>query len=728
MTRLKEITGQVEKISYESSDTGYTIARVKCSQGIVTVVGNLMSPPVGAELVMTGTWENHPKFGAQFRVVHFETRAPATLKGIAKYLGSGLVRGLGEKMAERIVQKFGKDTLAVLTENPGRLSEVEGIGEKRLAMIREAWDAQKNIRDVMIFLRSHGVGTGFAAKIYKRYGEDTIKTLKGNPYILATEIHGIGFRTADTIASSIGFSKASPFRVKAGILFCLGRLSEEGHVYYPMNPFLGFCVELLNLDRDTVITEIRNLAAEREIIVDERCPYTGEEGPPVYLSFLFFCERGIAARISDLMASPPSRSLLPPKTELAWLEQRLAIRLAERQKEAVTAALESKALVITGGPGTGKTTIINAILNVFGKHDRRILLSAPTGRAAKRMSEATGRPAKTIHRLLEFSFKAGGFQRNENKPLSCDVLVVDETSMIDVILMYQLLKAVPKDAVLILVGDVNQLPSVGPGNVLTDIIASEAVPVVRLTDIFRQAEKSRIIVNAHKINRGDMPHTGTFAAGDDYCFIEQDDPEKLAGIVVELVRNRIPRRFNLDPFSDIQVLTPMHKGHLGSENLNGLLQEALNGGGGLTLERGGKKFRVNDKVMQMRNNYDKDVYNGDIGQISAIDPENREVTVRFDGRDVVYEALDLDEISLAYAISVHKSQGSEYPAVVMPVTTQHYVLLQRNLLYTGITRGKELVVVVGTKKAVAMAVKNDRTAKRYTLLEQRLKTLPASRV
>ena len=719
-----QLKGQVEKISYENSETGFTIAKVRCDRRVVTVVGNLLSPPVGTELSMTGAWENHPTFGAQFRVSAFEAQVPHTPKGIARYLGSGMIPGLGERMAERIVAHFGQETLDVLEHSIERLQEVEGIGGKRLARIREAWNAQRHIRDVMIFLRSHGVGTGFAAKIYRRYGENTIRTVQQNPFVLATDIQGIGFRTADTIAASIGFSKDSPFRVNAGILFSLGRLSEDGHVFYPMNPLISVCSELLDVAPEAVVDGLWKLSAERKILVDEKIETEQGEGPPVYLAYLFFSEFGLTRRLLDLIATAPGKGLLPPRTELAWLEQRLPLRLAEKQKEAVTAALENKALVITGGPGTGKTTLINAILTIFARHNRRILLAAPTGRAAKRMGETTGRPARTIHRLLEFSFKAGGFQRNENKPLACDVLVVDEASMIDVVLMHQLIRAVPPDAALILVGDVNQLPSVGPGNVLTDIIASGAVPVVRLTEIFRQAEQSRIIVNAHKINRGEMPHTGRFSAGDDYCFIEQDDPDRLARILVELVRHRIPRRFNLDPLADIQVLTPMHKGALGSESLNTLLQEALNPSGD-TLERGRHRFRVADKVMQMRNNYDKDVFNGDIGRISSVSPENQTVHVMFEGREVAYDAMDLDELSLAYAISVHKSQGSEYPAVILPVTTQHYVLLQRNLLYTGITRGKELVVVLGTKKAVAMAVKNDRTSRRYTGLATRLNKLNA---
>ena len=720
---MVELKGQIEKISYESSETGYTIAKVRCGEALITVVGALMSPPAGSCLHMSGTWENHPKFGRQFKVERFETEAPTSMKGVRKYLGSGLIKGLGEKMAEKIVSHFGKETLAVMENQMERLAEVQGIGGKRLDMIRKAWNAQRDIRDVMIFLRSHGVGTGFAAKIYKRYEKDTIGLVRANPYILATDIQGIGFKTADTIAASIGFSRTSPFRIGAGILFSLKRLSEDGHVYYPFNPFVQHCMELLGVEKDHVEQGLSTLVHERKIVVDQRGDYPADAGPPVYLASFFFCEQGLAKRLAALASTGPDKAKLPARSELAWVEGRLSIRLAPLQKQAVITALESNALVITGGPGTGKTTIINAVLKIFSRHNLLILLTAPTGRAAKRMGETTGQTAKTIHRLLEFSFKAGGFQRNEEKPLSCDVLVVDEASMIDVVLMYQLLKAVPPEAVLILVGDVNQLPSVGPGNVLNDIIASGRLPVVRLTEIFRQASQSRIIVNAHRINRGDMPQTGTFAAGDDYYFIEQADPSKLSDIVVELVKHRIPRRFNLDPFEDIQVLTPMHKGPLGSEALNSRLQEALNDSSTESFERGGQTFRVNDKVMQLKNNYDKDVYNGDIGRIRSMDRENQEILVTFDGRDVAYDALDLDEISLAYAISVHKSQGSEYPAVVMPVTTQHYILLQRNLLYTGLTRGRELVVLVGTKKALAMAVKNDKTNLRHTDLARRLREI-----
>lgn len=716
-----QIHGQIERLSFENQETGFTIAKVICadSHDLVTVVGNLMSPPVGTHLVMEGQWQNHARFGRQFKVTSFRSYAPSTLAGISKYLGSGLIKGVGEKMAGKIVSHFGKDTLTVIEKETHRLAEVEGIGAKRIALIKKAWDDQKDIRDVMIFLQSHGVGTGFATRIFKQYGGESIRVVQENPYVLATDVKGIGFKTADAIAASMGFPQTSPFRVGAGILYSLETLSEEGHVYYPYPALITRCTDILGVDKAVVDQGLRRLVTEKKIMADDRFAEP-DQAPSFYLAPLFFCERGVARQLLNLIRSPGSFPKSDAPADLAWVEQRLSITLAPRQKDAVTTALAYKVMVITGGPGTGKTTIINAVLKLFTRQERKILLCAPTGRAAKRMGETTGRTAKTIHRLLEFSYKEGGFQKNEEHPLSCDVLVVDEVSMIDIVLMYQLLKALPLHSVLILVGDVNQLPSVGPGNVLSDIMDSGVLPVVTLNEIFRQASRSKIIVNAHRINQGQMPQTGQAAAGDDYYFIEQEEPEKVVDIIIELLTHRIPRRFNHDPVEDIQVLTPMHRGVLGSENLNTRLQEALNPDG-FSLERGGRIFRVNDKVMQMRNNYDKDVFNGDIGRIKRIDPENQEVWVIYDGKDVSYDYTDLDEIQLAYAISVHKSQGSEYPAVVMPVSTQHYILLQRNLIYTGVTRGRDLVVVVGTKKALAMGINNMKTSECFTHLARRLK-------
>jgi len=721
---MPELIGQIEKITYSNDENGFTIAKVRLedSSSLVTVVGNLLSPPAGTSMKMKGEWNTHPQFGKQFKVKDFRTINPVTEIGIRKYLGSGLIEGLGEKMAGRIVKKFGKKTLEVIETDIDRLLEVEGIGKKRISMIKQAWDDQKDIRDVMVFLQSYGVSTGFATKIYKQYQGRSIEIVKENPYCLATDIIGIGFKKADIIAANIGFAKDSPFRVCAGILFCLKSFNDDGHIYSPYKTLVAQCIDLLDVEEKKIAGGIRDLALEKKIIIEELGKHNEElekDNIAVYSAPYFFCERGVAKSLQALIQGVKPEKKTNIEKEISQIQQRHSITLASKQKEAVATALQTKAMVITGGPGTGKTTIINAILKIFSKYNKRILLTAPTGRAAKRMGETTGFTAKTIHRLLEFSFKKGGFQRNTENQLHCDVLVVDEASMIDINLMFHLLKAVPDSAVLILVGDVNQLPSVGAGNVLNDIIDSCVLPVVRLTEIFRQAKESMIVVNAHKINEGFLPKTGNFNAGDDFYFIEKKTPETVVETIIELVKNRIPRRFNYDSLDDIQVLTPMHKGLPGSEHLNQILQEKINSGNSY-LQRGDRKFKLNDKVMQIKNNYDKDVFNGDIGRIKEIDPENKAVIVKYDHRDVPYTYSDLDEITLAYAISVHKSQGSEYPVVIMPVTTQHYILLQRNLIYTGVTRGKELVVLVGTNKALMMGIKNNKTAKRYSYLRYRL--------
>ncbi len=720
---MPELIGQIEKITYSNDENGFTIAKVRLedSSSLVTVVGNLLSPPAGISMKMSGEWNTHPQFGRQFKVSEFRTINPVTEIGIRKYLGSGLIEGLGKKMAGRIVKKFGIKTLEIIENETDRLSEVEGIGKKRILMIKEAWSDQRDIRDVMVFLQSYGVSTGFATKIYKKYQGRSIETVKENPYCLATDIVGIGFKKADIIAANIGFAKDSPFRVCAGILFCLKSFNDDGHIYSPYSTLISQCMGLLDVDVDKISEGIRVLSIEKKIIIEELGKHNDvleKDNIAVYSAPYFFCERGVAKSLQSLINGIKPDKQTDIEKEIDLIQERYSITLAQKQIEAVATALQAKAMVITGGPGTGKTTIINAILKIFSKKNKRIRLTAPTGRAAKRMSETTGFEAKTIHRLLEFSFKKGGFQRNDENQLNCDVLVVDEASMIDINLMFHLLKAVPDSSVLILVGDVNQLPSVGAGNVLNDIIASGALPVVVLKEIFRQAKESMIVVNAHKINEGYLPKTGNFNAGDDFYFIEKKTPETVVETIIELVKNRIPRRFNYDA-DDIQILTPMHKGLPGSEHLNQILQEQINTSNNY-LQRGDRKFKLNDKVMQIRNNYDKDVFNGDIGKIKSIDPENKEVIVKFDHKEVAYTYADLDEITLAYAISVHKSQGSEYPVVIMPVTTQHYILLQRNLIYTGVTRGKELVVLVGTNKALMMGIKNNKTAKRYSYLRYRL--------
>ncbi len=721
------LTGQIERITYSNEENGFTIARVKVRgrREPVTVVGTLMAPVPGEVLDMRGQWSVHPRFGEQFKVSGYQTRVPATVAGIRKYLGSGLIKGLGPVIAGRIVDRFGKNTLEIIENDIQRLAEVQGIGKKRIAGIAAAWQSQREIRDVMLFLQGHGVSSGYAAKIFKHYGQRSIAVVKENPYRLATEIFGIGFVTADRIAGKLGFAKDSAVRIRAGILYVLQQLSDEGHVYYPYGRLVGKSAEILEVDRKPVTGALGVLALERKIVIEDPNGAVEDfqnDNKAVFLAKYHLCETGISQSLHKLLRARRSIREIHTDRAVDWVQRQLAITLAENQVQAVRRATESKLLVITGGPGTGKTTIINAVLKIFSRIAPHILLAAPTGRAAKRMSETTGFGAMTIHRLLEYSLQKGGFQRNAERPLKCDVLIVDEASMIDTVLMYHLLKAVPETACLILVGDVHQLPSVGAGNVLNDIIASAVAPVVTLNRIFRQAKTSRIVVNAHKINQGIVP---VFDSGDDsdphndFYFIEQDDPARVLDIIVELCRKRIPRRFGFDPVEDIQVLTPMHRGVVGAGNLNCQLQQALNPGEG-GVSRAEQTFRVNDKVMQVRNNYEREVFNGDIGRIAAISWPERQVVINFDGRSVDYDFSDLDEIVAAYAVSVHKSQGSEYPVVIIPIVVQHYILLQRNLLYTAVTRGKDLVVIVGSKKALAMGIRNNKTRQRFTRLRYRL--------
>ncbi len=722
---LTTLQGQIERITYTNEENGYTIARLKVygERDLVTAVGTLLSPMPGEVITMKGEWTSHPKYGQQFKIVSYETKTPASVHGIEKYLGSGLIKGIGPVMAKRIVKKFKENTLNIIEHSIDRLTEIEGIGEKRIDMIREAWAQQREIRDVMVFLQAHGVSSGYATKIFKHYGSDSIERVRENPYRLATDIFGIGFVTADRIAEKLGIARNSPVRAQAGVLYILNQCADEGHVYYPYDLLVDKACEILDIDSDIIARAIDAAAEEKTIVVEQlrpACEALEKHPRAVYLAPFHTAETRAAERLRMLIDAKKSIREIDCDKALSWVQQQLSITLAEKQIEAVKCAIEHKVLVITGGPGTGKSTIVNAILNIFSRLGINIMLAAPTGRAAKRMSEITGREAKTIHRLLKYSLKGGGFEYNEGNPLPCDLLVVDEASMIDTILMHHLLKAVPSGATLILVGDVNQLPSVGAGTVLNDIIRSGAVQVVELTEIFRQARESLIVVNAHKINSGEMPLVKTGSDSlEDFYFIEKEDPEEVLALILELAGERIPRRFNVDAVDDIQVLTPMHKGIIGSESLNGALQKRLNPReDGIT--RGSRRYSVSDKVMQIKNDYDRDVFNGDVGRILTIDTESQELAVSFDGRRVVYDFSDLDEIVPAYAVSVHKSQGSEYPVVIIPVLTQHYLLLQRNLLYTGVTRGKRLVVVVGTKKAMAIAVKNNKTARRYTHLQYRL--------
>ncbi|MDR2669512.1 MAG: ATP-dependent RecD-like DNA helicase [Desulfovibrio sp.] len=643
-----------------------------------------------------------------------------------KYLGSGLIKGIGPVMAKRIVTAFGDKTLAVIEEDGERLIEVPGIGQARVGMITRAWQEQKEIRAVMLFLQSNGVSSAYAAKIYKQYGNDSIQVVRENPYRLAREIFGIGFLTADRIAEKMGFDKQSPERAQAGLIHALHEFSEDGHVFVPRDLLLSKTRELLEVEPGILENALSLLVDAKQIVVEtldnpdepQNCAI-----PAVYLAKFHLSEVRVADRVKSLLNAPKAvRAINVPKA-LGWVQDKLSIILAEKQVEAVKSSITNKVSVITGGPGTGKTTIIRAVLRIYAPLTKRILLAAPTGRAAKRMSEATGFEAKTIHRLLEYSIARGGFQKNEDHPLDADLIIIDEASMLDLILMYHLLKAIPQSAVFILVGDVDQLPSVGAGSVLKDIIASGVVPVVVLNEIFRQAQSSSIIVNAHKIIKGEMPSL-TAGENDDFYFFQSEEPESALNRVIDVVKVRIPRRFGFRPFEDIQVLTPMNRGVVGTTRLNEALQDALNPNG-FELVRGGRKYRIGDKVMQIRNNYDKEIYNGDIGIISTIDTEAQTVSVNVDGRDIEYDYTELDELTLAYAVSIHKSQGSEYPVVVIPVMTQHYVMLQRNLLYTGVTRGKKLVVLVGTRKAIGIAVKNNKISKRNTWLYARLRSVCA---
>ena len=723
-TMLTDLSGQIERITFVSEEDGFTIAKLKVygHRDLVTVVGNLMAPKPGEILKMKGEWANHPKYGEQFKIAHYRTAVPASVYGIQKYLGSRLIKGIGPVMAKRIVKKFGKKTLEIIEKNIEKLAEVDGVGKKRIEMIKKAWDEQKEIREVMLFLQTHGVSSGYAAKIFKQYVNQSIEVVKKNPYRLATDIFGIGFVTADSIAMKLGFSKHSELRAEAGILYVLNQLADDGHVYYPYEPLVLKCHEILEVEPHIIVNAFGTVAQDNRIVIEDLNENIDEfklNNKAVYLAKFHLCETSISTRLKILVNAPKSIREIDTDKAVEWIQKQLSITLAPKQIDAVRGAVNNKVIVITGGPGTGKTTIINGILKIFSQLKIKIMLAAPTGRAAKRMSEITGHEAKTIHRMLEYSIQKGGFQKNEKKPLACDLVVLDEASMIDTILMHYLLKAIPPKGTLIVVGDVNQLPSVGAGNVLRDIISSGSVPTVELNEIFRQAKTSRIIINAHRINRGKMPSFPQAGGKTDFYFIEKEDPEEVLGIILKLVEERIPQEFKFDPVDDIQVLTPMHKGIVGAGNLNRALQQTLNPREeGVT--HGDRTYRVNDKVMQIRNNYDKDIYNGDIGRIIEIDSVRHQILVNLDGREVSYDFSDLDEIIMAYAVSVHKSQGSEYPAVVIPVLTQHYMLLQRNLIYTAVTRGRDLVVMVGTSKAMAIAVNNDKTQKRFTYLKHRL--------
>ncbi len=722
-----ELTGQIERITYFNPENSYAVCRAKVrgERNLVTIVGNLLNPCPGEIVKMQGKWVDHPKFGSQFIIETYKIEVPATQFGIKKYLGSGLIKGIGPVMAKRIVKLFGTQSLNIIENNIKKLLEVEGIGKKRIAMIEKAWVDQKEIRNVMLFLQSHEVSSAYAAKIFKQYGDDSIEVVTHNPYRLADDIFGIGFITADKIAGKLGIEKDSILRIESGILYTLHALSNDGHVCFPYEGLIGKAVELLETDRKKIIEAIEVAKKNRKIVIEQTLEKIDEKIDEkvenVFLSQFYFSEKGIASRLKNIRAQVSSIRKVDSAKAVKWVQDQLTIKLAKMQKIAIAKALDEKLLIITGGPGTGKTTIISAILKIYKKLGIKILLAAPTGRAAKKMNEATWHTATTIHRLLKYSMTKAGFEKDEKNPLKCDLLILDESSMIDTYLMYQLLKAVPDYCSIIFVGDVNQLPSVGAGNVLNDIITSGRFSVVELDTIFRQAQKSLIIVNAHRINKGYFPIITTEKRSD-FFFIQKDEIEDVVTTIVELAKKRIKDKYSFDPVKDIQVLTPMHRGLAGSANLNIELQKAINKKqqGKPSINRGNREFRVNDKVMQIKNNYDKLVFNGDIGSIQDISFEEQKVIILYNMREVEYDFADLDEIIHAYAISIHKSQGSEYPVVIIPIVTQHYMLLQKNLIYTGVTRGKKLVVLVGTKKALAIAVNTVKSEIRHTGLKNRL--------
>ncbi len=715
--KMDTITGHIERITFQNAENGWTVARLQEPKkpDLTTIVGTMTSVQVGETLRCHGHWKNDPNYGFQFIVQDYEVTQPATIRGIQKYLSSGMIKGIGDFFAGQIVAKYGEDTLDVIDQTPDVLMEIDGIGPKRLEKIKSGWNEQKAIREVMTFLMGYGISPTYAQKVFKTYGEDSIRIISDNPYQLARDIWGIGFKTADATAQKLGIGKDSEQRIDAGIEYALNELSNDGHTCYPVDKFLEEAQKLLEVDANLIATRLAAIEQE-ERIVTAPLNIDGQLAACVWLKVFYVCEQGIGSELKRLTQSRSELRSVKISGAIAWAEQKLSIQLAENQRKAIGVSLEQKLHIITGGPGVGKSTITKVILLITQQLTKKILLAAPTGRAAKRMAEITGMKASTIHSLLEFDYSVNGFKRNRENPLDCDLLIVDEASMIDTVLMFNLLKAIPAQARVIFVGDVDQLPSVGAGSVLQDLILSEKIPVTRLTEIFRQAANSKIIVNAHRINAGEFPHLSNDKQSD-FFFIEEEDPDKLTELIVNLVDSRLPRAYGFDAFDDIQVLAPMNRGVIGNRNLNDVLQKKLNPGYE-PLVKMGRTFQENDKVMQIKNNYDKDVYNGDVGRIRKIDKEEQELIVNFDGRDVIYDYADLDQLTLAYAVSIHKYQGSECPCIVMPIVMGHYMMLYRNLLYTGITRGKKLVVLAGSKKAIAMAVKNDKAMQRFTGLRE----------
>ena len=714
------LVGVLERITFFNPENAYTVARLSVEGEFkpVAIVGNLLGANLGETLELRGRWTMNPRFGRQFAVETFSPRLPVTIKGLEKYLGSGLIKGIGEHYAGRIVKKFGLDVLDILEKSPERLREVSGLGAKRIEMIKRTWHEQRQTRSLVMFCQEHDISVTFARRIFKQYGDQAMATLSRNPYQVALDVQGIGFKTADAVATKLGIAHDSPQRVEAGLVHILQEMTEDGHAFCPYEEFVERAGEMLGVGPEKINPALRRLHENQQMHLE-----TLPDGTRAcYLDWMWHHEVAVAEMFGRLLAVQKPYPPIDADREIAEFEKQFHFTFAARQREALQAAVRGGVMVITGGPGTGKTTLVRGIIEILRSRGLGILLAAPTGRAAKRLSEATRMDAATVHRMLKYKPDRGGFFMDEEHPLRAELVIVDECSMMDVPLTYHFLRAVKPTTSLILVGDADQLPSVGPGNLLGDIIESGVIPVVRLTEVFRQAQRSRIVTNAHRINQGEFPSLGagdSHGAGDFY-FVERKEPEAAVETIKEMVKQRIPARFGLDPIGDIQVITPMHRGLLGTTHLNNELQELLNPSPNYVIV-GAKKLKAGDKVMQVRNNYDKDVFNGDIGRIVTLDRERQCVRVNFDGRLVEYDFSELDELQLSYAISVHKSQGSEYPAVVMPLHPQHYIMLQRNLLYTGVTRARRLVCIVGTKQALGMAVRNDKTQRRFTGLAQRLR-------
>ncbi len=713
----QQLKGTVERVTFHSAESGFCVLRVKVAghRELLTVIGSVSSIQAGEFVDCQGIWLNDKKHGLQFKSTYLTTTPPSSLEGMEKYLASGMIKGIGQAYAKRLIAAFKDKVFDIIEKNPERLSEVEGIGALRKKKIIEAWGEQKKVREIMVFLHSHGVGTARAVRIYKTYGDKAIEKLQENPYRLAHDIHGIGFKTADILAQKIGIAKDSILRIRAGVTYCLQEHTNSGHCGIEKNQLIEKATAELDVSPDLILRGIDDEKTSKRIT-----EVMAKDQTICFLSSLHHAEKGIAEHLLRLLDGNTVWSDIDCESAIDWVQKKTTLILSQSQRAAVEAVIRNKVAIITGGPGVGKTTIVNSIIKIIKNKNVRILLAAPTGRAAKRLSESTQLEAKTIHRLLEYDPHGRGFKRHEESTLPTDFLVIDECSMVDVSLMHQLLKAVPTHASLLLVGDVDQLPSVGPGMVLKDLIDSKVIPTIALTEIFRQAATSKIITNAHRINQGQLPLIPPKEESlSDFYTIACDDVEKIKELVLTLVTKRIPLKFKVNPIQDIQVLTPIKRGSLGTISFNIELQKLLNPQQQV-VEKFGSAYGVGDKVLQIVNNYDKDVFNGDIGTICQLDLEENTLWIEFDGRKVEYDFSELDEINLAYATTIHKSQGSEYPVVVIPIATQHYTLLERNLLYTGVTRGKKLVILVGQMRAIAMATKRLQAQKRTTHLKQLL--------